>query len=122
MVTDAQPRRRVTVATAVLRRVQVQARRFAVDYAQATTPQQRFATAVSALRAAAAPGRHQVNTDDVAYRLNHLTTEIVTLLEHLHAQQQAAAHTVIRAEQRRVERNERRRCDRGTRTSDQPDT
>lgn len=114
-------RRRVRVALATLRRVRGQRERFATEYGKAVTAQERFAAAANALRAAAADGAHQPDPDEVARRLNRITDSITTLLSELHEAQQDQADKTLRADQRRIERNERRRgCDGRSRTHPHP--
>ncbi|RSN06003.1 hypothetical protein DMC63_37995 [Streptomyces sp. WAC 05977] len=105
-------RRRVRVALATLRRVRGQRERFATEYGKATTAQERFAAASTALRAAAADGAHQPDPDAVARRLDRITDAITTLLTELHEIQENQATKTLRADERRVERNERRSRDR----------
>ncbi|WP_431879169.1 hypothetical protein [Amycolatopsis sacchari] len=114
-------RRRVRVALATLRRVRSQRDRFATEYGKAVTAQQRFAAASNALRAAAADGPHQPDPVEVARRLDRITDAMTTLLTELHEAQQDQADKTIRADQRRIERNERRRgCDGRSRTHPHP--
>lgn len=114
-------RRRVTVALATLRRVRSQRERFATEYGQATTAQARFAAACAALRAAAADGAHQPDPVEVARRLDRLTHAVTSVLTELHEAQQDKAEKTLRADQRRIERSERRRgCDGRPRTNPEP--
>jgi hypothetical protein len=102
-------RRRVQVAHSTLRRVRGQRERFATAYGKATTAQERLSAAADALRAAAADGAHQPDPDAVARRLDRITDAMTGLLTELHEQQEQHATKTIRADQRRIERNERRR-------------
>lgn len=114
-------RRRVRVALATLRRVRYQRDRFATEYGAATTAQQRFAASVNTLRAAAADGSHQPDPDEAARRLDRITELITALIIELHEIQEDQAEHTIRADQRRIERNERRRGHDG-RSRIHPDT
>lgn len=103
--TGAVPRRRrVRVATATVRRVQHQQQQFAEQYADTTTPIERFVVLVRALRAALAPGAHQVDdTDSVLERINAL---LAGELNRLHANQRTAAQHVLDRETARQQRKE----------------
>jgi len=105
----ARQRRRVRAAHAALTRVQAQRDEFATAYGQATTAQERFNAAAFALRGAAASGRHQPDQAEVARRLDVITDQMTQLLDELFVAQQAKADKTIRADQRRIARNERRR-------------
>lgn len=102
-------RRCVRVALAILRRVRAQRERFASDYGKAATAQERFAATSTALRAAAAEGPHQPDPEAVTRRLDRITDAMTSLLAELHEAQQDKAEKTIRADQRRIQRNERRR-------------
>lgn len=102
-------RRRVRVALATLRRVRYQRERFATEYGAATTAQGRFAAAANTLRAAAADGSHQPDPDEAARGLSRITELITALIIELHERQEDQANHTIRADERRIERNERRR-------------
>lgn len=106
------PRRRVRIAHALLRRVQAQRDWFATAYAAAGTAQARFNAAAAALRSAASERIHRDNPA-VATRLDEITTQITALLDELHQQQEHDANRVLRTDERRQERNERRHreCD-----------
>lgn len=101
-------RRRVEVAHLNQKRVRGQQDRFANEYGKAQTTQQRFAVTAGALRAAAAPGRHQVDQAAVDRELDRLTNLMRNVLTQLHETQYAHATKVIRTDERRIERNERR--------------
>lgn len=118
--TSSAKRRRVRVAESTVQRVRHQRERFATDYGKATTAQERFAAASNALRGAAAPGAHQVADPGLAARLDRLTDLMTSLLTELHEAQAAAAAKTIRDDQKRIERNERRRCDGRSRTHPKP--
>lgn len=111
-------RRRVRVARSTLVRVDRQRERHAVEYSRSTTPVQRLAAVVLALRSAAAPGRHQPDQPAVDRRVDDLAAYAHELLEELWAAQQAAAEKTIRDDERRIaradRRRERRRRERGT--------
>jgi hypothetical protein len=103
------PRRKVTAAKTTLERVRIQRENFDTEYGKATTAQARFAAASNALRAAAAAGRHQPHSEEVGRRLDVLTERMKQLLDALHQEQESKGEKVIRADQRRIARNERRR-------------
>lgn len=109
---EARPRRRVRVAHAILRRVQNQRDAFAAAYGQATTAQARFNAAATALRAAASE-RNQRGDRATARRLDELTDQITALLDELHEAQERRADRVLRADARRIARNERTLDDHG---------
>lgn len=102
--TSERPRRRVRIAYAALARVQAQRDRFTATYAIGRTAQARFNTAADALRAAAA---ERLYRDDpvVTSWLDEITTQITTLVDELHEQQEQHARHVLRADQLRHERN-----------------
>jgi hypothetical protein len=104
-------RRRVTVAQLIQRRIRGQRERFATEYGTAHNAQQRFTATANALRAAAADGRHQPDPDTVSRRLDQLTDAMIHVLTELHDTQYAYAAKTLRADQRRIERNERRSTD-----------
>lgn len=101
-------RRRVDVAHLNQKRVSGQRVRFATAYGKAQTAQERFAVTSGALRAAAAPGRHQPDPDSVARLLDRLTDLMKHELTALHDAQYTSAAKTLRADERRSERNERR--------------
>ncbi|HEX6359530.1 hypothetical protein [Actinophytocola sp.] len=105
----AKPRRRVRVAHQTLDRVRGERETFDTEYGKARTAQERFAATSTVLRAAAAEGRHQPDPEDVARRLDRITDAMKELLAELHQAQQAKAEQTIRADERRIARNERRR-------------
>lgn len=105
----ARPRRRVRAARATDARVALERDRFTTAYAAATTSQQRFNQAATALRAAAAPGRHQPDPAAVTRRLDQITAQITALVEELHIAQRQHAENTIRADERRIARAERRK-------------
>lgn len=104
---EAKQRRRVRVALATLRRVEHQRTRFATEYGKATTAHERFVAACNALRAAAAAGAHQPDPDDAARRLDSLTDLMATALNELHKAQEDTANKTIRADERRIRRNDK---------------
>lgn len=83
---------------------------FASAYATAGTAQARFNTAADGLRSAASERIHR-DTPAVATRLDEITSQITDLLDELHQQQENAANQVLRTDERRQDRNERRRGD-----------
>lgn len=101
-------RRRVDVAHLIHKRVSGQRNRFATAYGKAQTAQERFSVTADALRAAAAPGRHQPDPDSVDRLLDRLTDLMKHELNALHDAQYASAAKTLRADERRIERNERR--------------
>jgi hypothetical protein len=122
-VPEEQPkqRRRVRVALATLRRVGDQRQRFATEYGKATSALERFAAVSRALRAAAARGAHQPDPQAVDRRLDQITDAMTRALAELLEAQQDHATKTIRADQRRIERNERRRgCAGRSRTDPEP--
>lgn len=106
-------RRRVRAARSRLARVESQRERFATTYAIAQTPAERFNAVAAALRAAAAE-KHQPDPTEANRRLDALTMQAKQLLDELHETQQQHATNTVRADERRIARNERRRHDRGT--------
>lgn len=101
------PRRRVRIAHAALNRVRAQRESFATAYAPARTAQDRFNTAATALRAAAAE-RTQRDNPATAKRLDEITNQITALVDELHDQQERHAQRVLCTDERRQARNERR--------------
>lgn len=106
--TAEKPRRRVRTANAALSRVQLQRHRLASTYAAASSAQERFNAAATALRAAAAERLHR-DSPAAARRVEALTSQIMQLVSELHTQQERSAQRVLRAEDRRHARNERNR-------------
>lgn len=106
-------RRRVRAARSRLARVESQRERFATTYAIAHTPAERFNAVAAALRAASAE-KHQPDPTEANRRLDALTEQAKQLLDELHETQQQHATTTVRADERRIARNERRRHDHGT--------
>ncbi|RJQ74227.1 hypothetical protein D5S17_23455 [Pseudonocardiaceae bacterium YIM PH 21723] len=89
-----------------------QRQRFLTEYGKATEERQRLAAITNALRAAAAPGRHQPDQDLVDKKLQQINVMALAALNELHEIQEAAANKTLRADQLRIRRNERRRgCD-----------
>lgn len=111
---ETRERRRVRAARARLSRIETQREQFATGYALARTSQERFNAVMFALRAAVAD-KHQVDPTEVARRLNVLTDQAKALLDELHTAQQHQANQTIRADARRIARNERRRHERRSR-------
>jgi hypothetical protein len=101
-------RLRRLAAEATLRRVAGQREEFTNQYAQATTSQERFGVVADELRAAAADGRHQADPDETKRRLDQITTLMRNFLMDLYDAQEANADKVIRRDDRRIARNERR--------------
>lgn len=101
-------RRRVRMADAALARVTAQRDWFAAAYASARTAQARFNIAADALRAAASE-RSCHDEPAVSERLDEITTQVTTLLDELHQQQEQRANRVLRTDERRQIRNEERR-------------
>lgn len=99
-------------AYSALARIRQQRDRFATAYAAATSPQQRFNIAATALRSSIATGK-QRHPHEATRRLDALTTQLVQLLDELHTNQQHAAEATLRAEERRITRNERKRYEHG---------
>lgn len=106
-MSDQLQRRRVRAANSALTRIETQRAEFATTYGAASSAQQRFNVAATALRSAIA-GRKQSDPTEVEQRLDALTAQITGLLDELHATQQRTAEQTIRADQRRIARNERR--------------
>lgn len=103
--TGAVPRRRrVRVATATVRRVKHQQAHFAEQYADTTTAIERFVVLVRALRAALAPGAHQV--DDTESALERINALLAGELDRLHTNQLTAAQHVLDRETARQHRKE----------------
>jgi hypothetical protein len=101
-------RRRVAVAHLIQRRVRGQRERFATEYGKAQTAHERFYVVTNALRAATAKGRHLQDPDNADRLLDQLTDAMVHVLAELHDTQYSKAAKTLRADQQRIERNERR--------------
>lgn len=88
-------RHRDRVAAAVLRRVASQRTTLAARYGRATTPADRFAAVADALRAAAAPGPHQVDQEAVDRRVTGLVEQLLAAVTAIHTDQETAAQRVL---------------------------
>lgn len=102
-------RRRVRVAEQRIRRVTSQKSTLAERYAATTTALDRFVVLTNALRAAAAPGGHQVEDSDTA--LDRINALLTTELDRLHDSQLTAAQRVVDREAARKKRKEARSDD-----------
>ncbi|MBP2371350.1 hypothetical protein [Pseudonocardia parietis] len=111
-------RRRVRRAQAVLRRVSHQRKAFATDYGRARSPTDRLAVAAAAIRAALArapePEDDTADPDTTSGRIDRIAADLAGLLDELHADQERAATSTIRTDERRIARNQRRRHGSGT--------
>jgi len=101
--------RRIRAAYAVRERVQRERAEFTSAYGRATTTQERFYAAAKALHRAVASKKALPNPADAERRVETVTGLLVQLADELLTAQETKADNTIRAEQKRIERRERRR-------------
>ncbi|WP_226358673.1 hypothetical protein [Pseudonocardia sp. ICBG601] len=107
---------RARIAHTILRRVEAQRARFVTAYGRATTPIDRVAAALVAVRAAlpATVTRPLAESAEVGRRLDRIADDLADLLTELHTAQEAAAAAAIRTKQRTAARSQARREQRQT--------
>lgn len=108
-VSTRRGRRRIRAAYAVRERVQRERAEFTSAYGRATTTQERFYAAAKALFRAVASKKALPNPADAERRVETVTGLLVQLADELLTAQETKADNTIRAEQKRIERRERRR-------------
>ncbi len=108
---ESGPVLRARIAHTILRRVEAQRARFVTAYGRATTPIDRVAAALVAVRSAlpATVTRPLAESAEVGRRLDWIADDLAALLADLHAAQETAAEKAIRAKQRTASRSQARR-------------